>query len=247
MPVDSLDCYGLVEDAISESRRAWLFLEDAGDAKLTSVQQDRELVASWLARAHAWAPRTSAASTLDLRSGEYYLAVVRDALGCVESALANPDASAAISESLATLARNCRSMLASWDHIAHILDTIPPTLVHGGLASKNVRVREAAHRPVAFLFDWEAGGWGYPITDVSRADMEVYARTYEIEAGREISRARLREYQRFGSVLWSLAAIPGEAESLGAPWVDGLEGKIGFYAQQVEAAIGEPIGLRADL
>src|SRR5207302_10065716 len=81
LPMDSLRCYGYVEDGEEYS---WLFLEDSGgvECPLENSTQ-REAASRWLAQLHTSAAQLSPAPALPARNSNYYLGQLRRARGTI--------------------------------------------------------------------------------------------------------------------------------------------------------------------
>jgi aminoglycoside phosphotransferase (APT) family kinase protein len=55
-----------------------------------------------------------------------------------------------------------------WDELATFCDTLPQTLVHGDLVSKNLRVMGNGGDAWLAIFDWETAGFGVQAPDLAQ-------------------------------------------------------------------------------
>jgi Phosphotransferase enzyme family len=228
LPLAHLACLGFVEDG----DRAWLFLEDAGDVRLTASRLDREKAGRWLARLHVEARAVRSDVELPLRDAAHQFDMVGRARQTLDRGRANPALPPAGRRSVESLLRACDRVEANLGQVEVLASSFDATLVHGGLAGKNVRSRGDD----VLAFDWEAAGWGFPVMDLALADPESY-RVEAARIGSPVEPSWLEAAVPLGRVLWCLAAIPGEQDHLVAPWAGRVAGKLEFYARESEAAL----------
>lgn len=228
LPLAHLRCLGYLE----EGDRSWLFLEDAGEERLTSSDLDRQRLGRWLARLHEASRSVRTGVELPRRDAAHYLDVVARARCALDCGAANPALTGAGRQAVETLLRACDRIEASSERVELLAGAFEPTLVHGGLAGKNVRLRGDD----VLAFDWEAAGWGFPVTDLALADPESYC-AEAARIGAAVGRSWFDAAASVGQVLWCLAAIPGERDHLASPWVSRIVGKLDSYAHEAEAAL----------
>jgi len=67
---------------------------------------------------------------------------------------------------------HCDRLETLWPSIERFCERIPRTLVHGDLASKNVRIRAEQTGQSLLVMDWETAGWGIPAADLAQFPLE---------------------------------------------------------------------------
>jgi hypothetical protein len=145
----------------------WLFLEDAGQTKLTLT--DGVLVAQWLARLHTEAAALVDEVPLPERGPAHYLEHLRSGRDIVGMSLEELDLAEEDRSQLHALQRAADEIEKRWDSICAICSVVPRTLVHGDLSGKNLRLRLAEGTPQLMVLDWETAGWGPPAADLPYA------------------------------------------------------------------------------
>jgi hypothetical protein len=156
--VSKLHYYGHADEL--ESNFCWLFLKDAGRAKL--LESERSLAAAWLARLHGEAARLVDHVTLPERGPAHYrnhLAVARDSVAALRSESSNADEGADV-EMLRRLGHLLDRLDSQWEMICAPCATSPRTLVHGDFGKKNLRTRVMPMGTELVVLDWETAGWG---------------------------------------------------------------------------------------
>jgi hypothetical protein len=227
LPVSAVRYFGAVEEEGGES--VWLFLEDVGDEGYSPVaEEDRKLIARWLALAH-----TAAAALLpDVPLPECGLDYQREVLRCARDTVIesreNPVLTADDVGVLEEILRHSAAMELHWEEIEETCTAMPRTLVHGGFDPKNVRVREGPSGPELLPFDWEAAGWGVPAGDLSRADAETYASCVR-DHWPHLNLQAVERLANVGKMFRCFAAIPGEESNLTGPWPQHVMEKMRFY------------------
>lgn len=166
MRLPALSCYGIVDEPGAEF--CWIFLEEAA-GQLYSPQSamHRALAGCWLAEAHLVAPPLGLVERLPNRNLDYYL----DSLHCCREALSRHLCNAFSVEDAALLrkvAGHVDAIEGLWTKLEKICSAMRPTLVHGDLVIKNIRIRETDASAALFVFDWEFSGWGLPATDLAQ-------------------------------------------------------------------------------
>jgi hypothetical protein len=169
LPVSGLRCYGFTEEPAGEF--GWLFLENAsGEDYSPTNAGHRPLAARWLADMHtAVAGRLGATRPAGLpgRGTEHYLGLVGFAQRSIRQSLADPNLLPENRSMLNALATDLDALEARWDELESRCEPFPPTLVHGDLVIKNVRLGQEEGEELQ-VFDWEYSGWGVPATDFAQ-------------------------------------------------------------------------------
>jgi ABC-type transport system involved in Fe-S cluster assembly fused permease/ATPase subunit len=181
LPLPALHCYGVVEDNDPDFR--WLFIDDAGtQAYDPGIPEHRAVVATWLAALHSVRVEERVSQGLPDRGPDHYLKVLRSARSGLREHLTNPFLKASDVSVLQAVIAQCDFLEAHWRAVEERCQTIPRVLVHGDLASKNVRVRPTANGLAFLAFDWENSGWGIPAEDLAwfprhtvNPDLTVYS------------------------------------------------------------------------
>jgi Phosphotransferase enzyme family len=170
LPVTAPRLYGAVEE---DAEFCWLFLEDAsGELYSPQAEEHRALAGRWLGVVHTSAARVAGAARLPDRGPGHYLEHLRAARDAAVRGLANPTLTADQTPELGRIAAQCDALEARWGEVQTFCARIPPTLVHGDLVIKNVRVRTGPAGAALLPFDWETAGWGVPAADLARLVFE---------------------------------------------------------------------------
>ena len=160
--VPALRYYGFLEEP--DGNFCWLFLEDAGERKLT--ESDGPIAAEWLAQLHTRAAPLIGEVPLPDRGPAHYLEHLRAGRTLIEAALVQvmlPDEDRV---ALRDLLRHGQRLEAQWARLTAACATAPTTLVHGDFARKNLRLREGPDGTQMVALDWETAGWGPPAADL---------------------------------------------------------------------------------
>jgi hypothetical protein len=235
-PVRTLRAYGTAPSSVAD--RTWLFMEYADGASFDrSSSLHRGYAADWLSRIHVWSNENGPWPLGD-RSVSYHRNVVDLARATLLSALeALPDGDGH-RDSVRGLVDLTDDLIAQWDQIAGVLGQLPPVLVHSGFASKNVVIGYEDESPVVLAFDWEQGGWGSGVADISMVDTDTYISTVS-PAWPQVDTSIIQRAALLGRVLWCLAPIPGERVNLVGQWPQRALAKIGYYHTWSEQALAE--------
>jgi Phosphotransferase enzyme family len=170
LPVTAPRLYGAVEE---DAGLCWLFLEDVGGELYSpQAEEHRTLAGRWLGLLHTSAARVAAAAGLPDRGPGHYLVHLRAARDAAVRGRANPTLTADEAAELGRIAAQCDALEARWGEVRALCARIPPTLVHGDLVVKNVRVRAGADGADLLPFDWATGGWGVPAADLAQLVFE---------------------------------------------------------------------------
>jgi Ser/Thr protein kinase RdoA (MazF antagonist) len=215
---------------------AWLVLEDAGGRSYDARDPDDRVVAGrYLAILHDAASDLVDRVALPRRGADHYRVVTASASETVEAARSQAAWPRERISTLDDLARSIEVVADRWSEIDATLEPFPTTLVHGGFAGKNVHVRDDAERDPILAFDWEAGGWGVPVADLSAVDVASY-----LAHASAPFRLGIDDADRFatiGAVLWHLAPIPGELPVIRAGYLGRIVDKFTYYRGHVVPAL----------
>ena len=217
IPVPSLGFHGYVRDPNEEF--SWLFLEDAQGGPYSRLNDaHRVLAGQWLGEVHL-APCADFSEKLPDRSLGHYHRFLQDCRAGLEllsrSALAAGDTML-----LGGFISFCDQLELRWRQIEDACEAMPPTLVHGDFAMKNVRIRERAAGHALLVFDWQFAGWGTPATDLAQFIDRVVTPdlgAYRSVLARDYPSLELRDIRRIaacGTVLrvldqvhWALSGL----------------------------------------
>jgi hypothetical protein len=232
----TLRCYGFVDD--HEPGFGWLFLEDAGEERFSSVNAEhRAAAARWLALLHtslAWHPTWR--TRLPSRDVAYYRTIVWLARSAVRQNLANPAFTSADVATLRAILGSCDLLESRWSAVEEMCRVLPHTLVHGDFGTKNVRVRGSPAGVQLLPLDWDSAGWGVAATDLSQTDIRVYwsvART----CWPELEPDALARFATVGRMFLALESITGEVGALGGGWIDNVMRKMRAYESELAGAL----------
>jgi hypothetical protein len=199
LPVSSLDVYGC---SGATDRRAWLFLEDAGNPEPAPPS----VVGEWLGHVHASGMSLEARS-LPARDPQWFAQQLAACRGIVQGN-DSPESAGTLQPTSAVLDR----LAAHWPAIARRMDDLPSTLVHCDLQPKNLTLQAGR----LLVFDWEMGGWGCPAIDIYRGssfgDSDLF-----LEAYRKSSAWPLPDVEAvltLGRILWKLQCLAWSSSSL---------------------------------
>lgn len=242
VPGGRLAYHGLVDNGSDE--RVWLFLEEAeGETFTTRNPAHLAAAAEWFACLHRYASIQSRVFDLPLRDTNYYIHVAQSARRTIEENIDNPAISEHYREILREIIDCCARFTANADYVDHVVRLLPPTLVHGDIKPKNVRVLQDGERSLFFPFDWGQAGWGTPAADLCKVDRDVYwaqARVW----GLRVDRDDVEQVADLGRALWAMSAISGEASNLAQRWVDRTMAKMWDYRAKL-VALSETAGWNA--
>jgi hypothetical protein len=218
----------------SEADRAWLVSEYAvGEPYDRSSPTHRRLAGTWLGDLHVWSASV-ATPNLPARDSEYHRNVVRSSGTTLADALAGGTALTVHDRStIRALGEMGRNVLDRWSDVDALLGVLPATLVHSGMAEKNIRIVPDPRRPAVLAFDWEQAGWGCPAADLSMVDLESYA----VRARLRIDLPEARLLAAVGELLWCFAGVPGERPNLLGSWPHRAVGKLEAYLDRVRTAM----------
>src|SRR5256714_9665668 len=167
LPVPSLRCHGYLEE--DDRGIGWLFIEDAGREDYAPlVGQHGTVAGHWLGLVHTAAACVAAPAGLPQLESDYYRARLGAAHDMMLRTLPSPALQTDDRAILRTAADQCAYLESRWDQVVDVCSCVPRTLVHGDLATKNVRLRRSRTGTGLVAFDWEMAGWGIPAIDLAQ-------------------------------------------------------------------------------
>jgi hypothetical protein len=164
----ALRCYGFLEE--KEGEFCWLFLQDAAGVPYSSeIAEHRALAGGWLGRMHVAPTFSKLKACLPARGLDHYLKLLRRCSATLLDHLTNnTDVSGQDASLLRSVVWHCDVLESHWGELEQICGVIPPALIHGDFAAKNVRVQTALDGAALMVFDWEHSGWGPPVMDLAQ-------------------------------------------------------------------------------
>jgi ATP-binding cassette, subfamily B, bacterial len=246
LPSPALSYFGFAPDA--DEQPAWLFLEDAGDARCSLAEHGR-LAARWLGTLHGAAAESELPHSLPQHSPGRYLEHLRGGRKAILDNLGNPKLAEDDRATLGALVLACELIEGNWAGVESLCTSLPRTLVHGDLAARNLRLRRDAGGPAIVAFDWEWSGFGLPATDVFQLgvgatadDLSCYRSTV-CDYARRIDEDELRALVHVGrgfrllaSVDWASTHLPLARPQKGMAALHEYEQPLREWAAEVAAA-----------
>lgn len=202
--------YGsLVDGAVG-----WVFLEDVGDERYSRDDPEHlAMAARWVATLHTLAADIPDARKLPDGGPTRYLEHLRSGRRKVLSTLETWPYPAAEAEVLDSLLRELDAVERRWPWIEASCRSAPHTVVHGDFRPKNAYLRDNGRGLSLFPIDWETGGFGPPMLDLRKIDLETYGSLVR-EVWPEVGSETVERFAQLGHVLGTLAAVDWECESL---------------------------------
>jgi ATP-binding cassette subfamily B protein len=246
LPSAALGYFGFVPDA--DEQFAWLFLEDAGDARC-SLAEHGGLVARWLGTLHGAAAESELPHSLPQHTPGRYLEHLRGGRKAILDNLGNPKLAADDRATLRALVSACELIESNWAGVESICTSLPRTLVHGDLAPRNLRIRPDEGGPAIVAFDWEWSGFGLPATDIFQLGVSARAedlssyRSTVCDYARRIDEDELwalvhvgRGFRLLVSVDWAATHLPLVRPQKGMMALHTYEQPLRAWAEEVAAA-----------
>jgi ATP-binding cassette subfamily B protein len=250
LPLSGLEVLGAVDEGPG-ARTMWLFMQDVGDTWLAADQHI--LLAQWLAQLHTSAVDSAVVRAADLPDRgleHYYVCLERTRRHLREqivrwASMDRASASAVLTQNLEMLDQ----LHARWATFVALAEVMPPTLVHGDIVPKNVRVADHCSEPGLYVLDWEMAGWGSPAVDLACLSVAgfkaagVVVDAYATAVRRRwpaMDAATIEQARRVGIVMRWINAIDWATYSLGFDW---NVPKIERYAVRLRSALGPSEGL----
>jgi aminoglycoside phosphotransferase (APT) family kinase protein len=210
----SLRLHGVVDE---DDGTTWMFLDDAGEV-MPDLRDpaSRALAAAWLGRVHVDLIGVSFAEGLPDRATDDALRTLRSTRVALRAARGDDRLDGDGSRLLDALVGRLDAVEGRWESIAGSVAGLPTTLVHGDYVPKNLRLRRDSDALSLVPFDWEMGGWGVPLRDLTLIDLGAY-----LEIARPFWGPRAAELDRFadiGRLFGLLAAVSWEVPGLQSDW-----------------------------
>ncbi|HVH71746.1 MAG TPA: phosphotransferase [Candidatus Dormibacteraeota bacterium] len=234
LPMDSLRCYGFVEEDGGEY--GWLFLEDGGIEPIVGKGESFPITfADWLGTLHGSTSSLGSLGRLPSRGPGWYREILQTAQfglcqSLLERKLADEDRSAV--EGILV----CFGVLEqNWHEVEERCDGLPWALVHGDLQPKNIMTRRTSSGVTFLPLDWEEAGWGPPAADLAGID----APSYWCAAQKMWPHAELRHVEAqvlCGSLFKNLAAVGWETVRLTSGSPEKALRRLRIYAPQMSAS-----------
>lgn len=217
LPLTAPRYYGsLVEGAVG-----WVFLEDVGNERyLRDDPEHLALAARWVATLHTLAADIPDAHSLPDGGPSRYLEHLRSGRRKILATLETWPYPPAEVKILASLLRELDAVEQRWPGIEAACRTAPHTVVHGDFRPKNAYLRDNGRGLSLFPIDWETGGFGPPMLDLRKIDLETYASLVR-EVWPDVGSETVERFALLGHVMGTLAAIDWESESLASRNVRG--------------------------
>ncbi len=213
LPMPALSCYGTIEDCDPTFR--WIFLEDAGGIPFNPLLgSHRHAFALWLGILHTYTTNTQMVSNIPERGCAYYLQVLHRVLEMIEDSLNTVILRTGEQYVLKKLLTRCEFVASCWKRIEERCAGISPTIVHGDLKEKNIRVRFTKEGAIVLPFDWEMAGRGEPFSDLTRCpDFNTYCSVAHLQWP-GLTEHDLRQFAFVGWIFRTILAIQWKCLSL---------------------------------
>ena len=239
LPVTQLQFYGFVERM--NDGPSWLFLEDARGVELdTANRAHRELATRWLARLHLSSAAWATGPCLPDRGARHYREHMSQARRVIEDAHNDPKFGDVQRETMRRILTLFGAAEARWLEIESLCAQVPPALIHGDFAERNVQVRNASTpggETTLFAFDWEVAGWGLPVVDLAHADLRLYWILVRDEWC-SLDYATLERVAQVGKLLrGGLAATNWSVPSLSTAWPARAIENMKVYDRRITSAM----------
>ena len=234
LPMPSLRCYGFLED--HDGALGWLFLEDGGTTGIADQNESLgAALACWLGTLHTSASSLVSLGHLPDRGPAFFLVTLRCARERLRKSFPHLEASSEDWKVLEGLLACLDALEAAWHRIVERCETLPWTLVHCDLRSKNILMRPAPGG-IAFLpLDWEFAGWGPPAADLDGIDCYSYwASIRKMWPGVELR--CIEEQACCGTLFQLLAAVGWEMERLVSGAAERAVRRLRIYAPSMSAS-----------
>jgi aminoglycoside phosphotransferase (APT) family kinase protein len=240
----------------------WLFVEEAGGESYSPARAaHREACARWLAEFQTRASlafRGAADAGLPEQGVAWYADNLHAAAAAVDERRRDRHLArllpAGAAELLDELARQCAIAAEHWDEVGRVCGSVPPTVVHGDLAARNLRVIDRGAGPELRVFDWEDLAWGPPALDLIRSDADATCDGANPDPAAYLAAVRrhwpgvdgeaVRLLGEVGRLFWLVLAVRLDAEALDAQWIERPVDHLRLYAAEMPQVL-EALGWRA--
>jgi Ser/Thr protein kinase RdoA (MazF antagonist) len=235
---------GMVDDG---GPFCWLFMEHVpGEPYSPAHPHHRRLAGAWVGRLHREGASLQRADRLpDLGTG-HHLVTLRHARRAMAAHRGDPSLTRAEAMTLQRVIAVVDDVHGSWPHLEAVCSELPPTLVHGDLVRKNLRVAPAATGAAMVAFDWEQAGWGPSAIDLAQslestrftANACLASYRSACAPGETPTHEQVERQAIAGTVLRCLAAIHWTSQSLGPPWHQEADGgRCGFLEKRAKTLV----------
>jgi aminoglycoside phosphotransferase (APT) family kinase protein len=244
--VPSLEFFGSLPS--SNQDVVWVFLEDVGQNRYCpDLDEDRHLMAEWMARVHTAAQGMPAIARLPERGALHYLSHLVSARSAIQSARAWDVLARTHRTLLDRLDARLEQLGDSWDELERLCQAMPHTLVHGDLRRKNARFRANGSRRDLFVFDWETSGRGVPGVDLTSSRVDISACCLQIYFSHvrvtwsALRFADLMAMSKVGRIFRLVASADWSAHRFSPDSFEKLMDHLNAYLQQLETEVREPV------
>lgn len=173
LPMPALRFYGVLAE--HSSKFGWVFLEDAGDQSVISNEGAVvELASTYMAVIHVASQANEVAPRLPERGPGYFLGRLQGMRSSLQTRLTRPSVDADEAQVIQGFLDVTAQLELNWRTIEDFCSSMPKTLIHGDLASENLRIRLANGKPELLILDWEKAGWGAPAVDLAWVNPAIY-------------------------------------------------------------------------
>jgi hypothetical protein len=143
-----------------------------------------------------------------------------------------------------------RELESVWPEIAARAAELPPTLVHGDFAPKNIRLRLDGDELAVLAFDWEHAGLGPPAVDLAGAEtslsrgpaLDIYLATIR-PCWRDVTLSDLERAVHVGVALRYAAAFDWEAARLTGRGHDRVVRRLMKLVGRVQTSVDRGLGI----
>ena len=229
----SLRLHGVVDE---DDGTTWMFLDDAGEI-MPDLRNPahRALAATWLGRVHVDLIGASFAESLPDRATDDALRTLRSTRAALRAAQGDDHLDVDGSRFLDALVRRLDAVESRWEAVAESVAGLPTTLVHGDYVAKNLRLRGDRDGHSMVPFDWEMGGWGVPLRDLSLIDLGAY-----LEIARPFWGPRAAELDRLadiGRLFGLVAAVSWDMPALQSGWLRRPLKRLAVYHERLGSVL----------
>ncbi len=239
--------YGDVADQQVENR--WLFVEFAGNSDYDPGEgEHRSKVAEWLSGLHRLEPPASVilwGSKRDLKLSALHLESANSSLNRL---LYLPTWDTQSKECLVRCQVIIAQVMRSWNLVQEIVARQKPSIVHGDLVAKNIRMTRLGDQLSVSAFDWEYLGIGIPGNDLGESCLSFDGSYHEPDAASYCSGldldstfldpGKVSKAAAVGKILWVLPALDLEILNYSSgEWMETVTVRISSYLREIEMSL----------
>jgi aminoglycoside phosphotransferase (APT) family kinase protein len=229
----SLRLHGVIDEGDGTT---WMFLDDAGEV-MPDLRDPahRALAAAWLGRVHVDLIGASFAEQLPDRATDDALQTLRSTRVALRTVQGDDRLDVDGLRSLDALVSRLDAVEGCWESVVGSVAGLPTTLVHGDYVAKNLRLRGAGVARSTVPFDWEMGGWGVPLRDLSLIDLGTY-----VDIARPFWGPRAPELDRLadiGRLLGLVVAVSWEVPGLQSGWLRRPLKRLAVYHERLGSVL----------